>query len=368
MKKMITILAGAACLCGCGGAGTSPESSDMTLDGDVVTVAESSPVLPRIETQAVSLTPYSARFSTSGVVRALPSAYAEIAVPFSGRIVKSYVRLGQQVGRGSALFEFVSPEYSETCRAYFDAVREAEQAEKAFARAKDLLDNRVGAVKDVEQARLDLDLKRQARADAEAALRVFNVDPSDVRMGEPLVVRSPIAGKVVADRIVMGQYVKEDADPQVIVADLAKVWVVANVKEKDMRLIERLRDVSISLAASPDEPVGGRICHVGDLLDEQTRSVEVIIECDNAGGRMKPNMYALVELTDEPADAVVIPTSAVMQQQESCYVFTVAGDRRYRKTAVKVMSTDGDRSVIGSGLAAGDVIVVKGAFYLSDAK
>lgn len=368
MKKMITILAGAVCLCGCSGSGTSSESPDMILDGDAVIVAESSPVRQRLEVQAVALSPYVARFSTSGIVKAVPSAYAEVATPFAGRIVKSYVRLGQYVGRGGALFEFVSPDYSEACRTYFDAVREAEQAERELARARDLLDNRVGSVRDAEQAQLDFELKRQARANAEAALRVFNVDPAGVRMGEPLVVRAPIAGKVVTDRIVIGQYVRDDADPLVVVADLDKVWVVANVKEKDMRLVERLQEVAISLAASPDEPVHGRICHVDDLLDEQTRSVEVIIECDNADGRMKPNMYALVELADRPVDAVVVPSAAVMQHEQNCYVFREAGDGRFVKTPVTVTATDGERSVIGSGLAAGERIVVKGAFYLSDAK
>lgn len=362
------MLTGAVCLWGCNGTGTSADSSDLTLDGEFISVAESSPVMQRIEIQPVTATSYSARFTTSGTVRAIPSAYAQIALPFAGRIVRSFVQLGRQVGKDTPLFEYISPDYAEICRSYLDAVREYEQAEKVLARAEDLQEHRVGAVKDTEEARLDLELKRHTRENAEAALRAFNVDPADVRSGEPLVVRSPIAGKIVADRIVIGQYLREDADPQIVVADLNKVWVVANVKEKDMRLIERLQEVAISLASEPDRPVRGRICHIGDLLDEQTRAVEVIIECDNADGRMKPNMYALVELTDRPVEAIVIPTSAVLQQEGSCYVLVADGERRFRKTPVEIVATEADRSVIGNGLAVGDEIVVRGAFYLLDAK
>lgn len=368
MKKTIVLLTGAVCLWGCKGAGNTTESSDMTLEGDLVCVAESSPVLRRMEIETVTTAPYNAVFTTSGAVKAIPSAYAEIAAPFAGRIVKSHIRLGQQVGKGAPLFEYLSPEYAETCRDYLDAAREAEQAAKALARAKDLQKHGVGSVRETEEAELDHTLKRQALDQAEAALRVFGAEPSEVRPGAPLVVRAPIAGKVVADRIVIGQYVREDAEALAVVADLKKVWVAANVKEKDLRSVEHLQEVEIALASAPEEPVRGRILHIGDLLDEETRSTEVIVECDNADGRMKPNMYAQVRLTGRAVESVVVPTSAILQQEQSCFVFTDAGEGRFRKTPVEVVATQGDRSVIGRGVAPGERIVVRGAFYLLDAK
>ena len=78
-----------------------------------------------------------------------------------------------------------------------------------------------------------------------AALKVFQINPDEMALGQPLIVRSPIAGEVVKDRIVIGQYMKEDAEPVAVIADLSKVWVVAHVKEKDLSLIQALDEVEI---------------------------------------------------------------------------------------------------------------------------
>ena len=84
-------------------------------------------------------------------------------------------------------------------------------------------------------------------------------------LGQPLIVRSPIAGEVVKDRIVIGQYMKEDAEPVAVIADLSKVWVVAHVKEKDLSLIQALDEVEIRLVAMPDKTdIGKDLSHQRD--------------------------------------------------------------------------------------------------------
>ena len=182
------------------------------------------------------------------------------------------------------------------------------------------------------------------------------------------MVRSPIAGEVVKDNIVLGQYIKEDAGPLALVADLSKVWVVAHVKEKDIRLIQRLSEVEVRLTAMPDVPVKGTVYHISELLDPETRSVEVLIECDNRDHRMKPYMYGTVQLTDAATEAMLVPTSAILQQEESCYVLVCEGANRFRKAEVTTASTDGDRTVVLSGVRPGEEIVTGGAFYLLDAR
>lgn len=356
-------------LCGCGtGNINQSENHQITLQDNVITVTENAPVLEKIKTEKVKLAPYKAQFSTTGVVKAIPTSYAEIATPFAGRIARSFVRLGQRVNVGSALFEISSPSYFETSKAYFGAKQEMEQALKSLSREKDLLDNHVGVAKDVEEATVNYQLKRQDYENAKSALKVFQVDPAKLKLGEPLVVRSPIAGKVVANNIVIGQYIKEDAEPLAVVADLNKVWVVAHVKEKDIRLIEKLQEVEIRLSASPEELIKGKIYHISEMLDEATRSVEVIIECSNTEGRMKPFMYGTVQLTDATTDAILIPTAAVLQEEDNCYVLVREGDRKFRKVVITVSSNTEQKSVVTDGLKADDEIVTEGAFYLLDAK
>lgn len=369
MRYLTIALLAILLLCRCGNNKQAKvENNEIKLVGGLITVAENAPVLAKITTENIEIAPYKAQFSTSGVVKAIPTAYAEIATPFAGRIVKSFVRLGQSVGVGSPLFEISSPTFFETSKAYFGAKQEMEQALKSLNREKDLLANRVGVAKDVEEAEVNYQLKKQDYDNAKSALKVFQVDPEQLSLGEPLVVRSPIAGKVVANNIVIGQYIKEDAEPMAVVADLDKVWVVAHVKEKDIRLIERLLEVEIRLSASPEEPILGTVYHISEMLDEATRSAEVIIECDNRQGHMKPFMYGTVLLTDATVDAVLIPTSAILQEEENSYVLIAEGGNSFRKVGIEVSNNVDSKSVVTEGLKAGDRIVTEGAFYLLDAK
>ena len=145
-------------------------------------------------------------------------------------------------------------------------------------------------------------------------------------------------------------------------------YAVAHVKEKYIRLIQRLSEVEVRLTAMPDVPVKGTVYHISELLDPETRSVEVLIECDNRDHRMKPYMYGTVQLTDAVTEAMLVPTSAILQQEESCYVLVCEGANRFRKAEVTTASTDGDRTVVLSGVRPGEEIVTGGAFYLLDAR
>lgn len=341
---------------------------DFQVSGDTVKVASGSPVLGKIKTNEVRLAPYQASFSVSGVVEAIPNHYAQIASPFAGRITQSFVRLGQKVHKGSPIFEISSPDFFDSGKNYYQAKQEMELAKKCLKREKDLLANKVGVQKEVEEAEVNYELKRKDYENALAALKVFQINPDEMALGQPLVVRSPIDGEVVANDIVIGQYFKEDAEPVAVVADLSQVWVAANVKEKDLASVSNLKQVEISLVAYPGMTFTGDIYHVSEMLDEETRSVQVLIVCDNPERKMKPAMYASVKLTDEASDAVLVPTSAILQKEDDAYVLLAVDENLYVKKNVVTSGADGDKSIIRSGLKAGDRIVTEGAFYFIDAQ
>jgi len=339
-----------------------------TVSGDTIIVSSQSPVTQKLKSAIIKQEPFRAAFATSGVVKAIPTNYAEIASPFAGRITKSFVRLGQKVAKGSPIFEISSPSFFETGKNYYQAKQEMELALKNLKREKDLYANKVGAQKEVEEAEVNYEITKKDYENAFAALKVFQINPSDLILGQPLVVRSPIAGEVVTDNIVIGQYMKEDANPVAIIADLNKVWVAANVKEKDMPLIHSLSKVQVELISLPEKVIDGTIYHISDMLNEETRAVEVLIECNNQDHAMKPGMYGTVKLTDSSANVIMVPTSAILQQQDHPYVLVSLGDNRYLKRAVTTSATVGDKSVILSGLTPGEQVVNEGAFYLIDAR
>ncbi|MBD5164053.1 MAG: efflux RND transporter periplasmic adaptor subunit [Bacteroidales bacterium] len=363
MKK--AILAGLllASLSACSHKEASAPESGVTVANGIITLSENSPLLNYIETGTVEQRSYTPSFSTSGQVRALPSAFVQIRVPFTGVIASTNVRPGQKVAKGTPLFTINSADYADRCRALLEAREELAQAERTLSRRERLFESRVGSQSEVEEARMEVEIKRQAAAQAAAAIEVFGVNPANIRMGQPLTIYSPIAGKVVTDNIVPGQYVKEDEEPLLEIANLEKVWVVANVKEKDLALVSRCEKVEIEHVAMPDTIITGRIEYVSDILDADSRSAELVVECDNRNGLLKPNMFGTVRVTDAPTEALLVPAAAILQDENTAYVVMVEGDRSFRKVPV-VTDGEADGMVpVRKGLKAGDRILVKGAFY-----
>lgn len=329
-----------------------------------VEIPDQSPVLQKIKLQTVAPQNYHSHFTTTGTVQVITGSMAELSAPFEGRITKSFVRLGQMVSAGSPVFEIYSPDYFETVKAYVQARQEKQLATNNYNRQKDLLEHSVGSKKEVEEAEAALQIASREYEKAEASLLIFNVKPDDISLGKPLIVRSPISGEIVKNNLTVGQYLKSDAEPQAVVANLAKVWVVAQVKEKNMGLINSIDSVHVVTDAHPDQQINGIVSYVGSILDEQTRSVEVYVECSNKEKMLKPGMFANVKFTHQIAGAIVIPGSAVLQEGDNAYVFVQTDKNKFTKRTVSV-STGSDKDlIVNSGLAPNEIVVSEGAIYL----
>lgn len=366
--KYIGILCLVGMMChACTNPKNEQETQEFTVSGDTITISPQSPIAQKLQISEAKIELHQMTFTVSGVVKAIPNHYAEVASPFAGRVTRSFIRLGQKVSPGSPLFEISSPDFFETGKVYYQAKQEMELASKNLRREKDLYAHKVSAQKEVEEAEVNYELKKKDYENALAALKVFQIKPDELVLGQPMIVRSPIAGEVVKNSIVIGQFIKEDAEPVAVVADLNEVWVAANVKEKDLPLLSALKQVDISLISQPNRTFSGSIYHISEMLDEETRSVEVLIACNNKERLMKPAMYATVKLTDAAAETILIPTAAILQEENQAYVLVATGDNQYRKRKVETSATDGDKSIILSGLQAGEKYISDGAFYLLNA-
>ncbi len=343
-------------------------SANYTIKGDTILIPGNSNFNGKIKTALVGTTPYRHKRSASGIVKAIPNNYAQIATPFSGRVIRSFVRLGQRIAVNAPVFEISAPSFFDAGKAYYQAKQEMQLAEKNLRRQEDLLKNGVGVQKDLEESEVTFELSKRDFENSVASLNVFHVNPAEMILGQPLIVRSPIAGEVIADNIVIGQYVRDDAGPIALVAELSKVWVVGQVKEKDINSIHESDEVEIEAAGVPGLMITGVVYHISEMLDESTRSVEVFIECENKGHNLKPGMYATVQFTEKADNSILIPLSAVLQMEENSFVFVKTKGNGFVKRMIQPAGTDGDRTIVKSGLSGGDEIVTEGAFYLLEAK
>ncbi|MEF9476861.1 efflux RND transporter periplasmic adaptor subunit [Chryseobacterium sp. 1B4] len=103
---------------------------EIMIQDNQVTIPENNPVFKKIKMQTVTEQEHSNGIISAGTIQVIPNHYAEIASPFSGRITKSFIQLGQNVSAGSPLFEILSSDYFSVQKDYTDAVNDVQLAEK----------------------------------------------------------------------------------------------------------------------------------------------------------------------------------------------------------------------------------------------
>lgn len=347
---------------------TEEEKPEYIVRGNTIILTDNSNIKNHLKVEPVNKEWLSPDLSTVGIVRAIPTGYAEIIPPFAGRITQSFVKLGQKVNIGSPLFAISSPEYFNAQKDYFEAQQEYSLSNLNLKRQKDLLQHGVGIQRVVEEAKTDYETKKSALENATAALKVFNINPSNLKLGQPLVVSSPIKGEIITSNIVIGQYIKEEAEPIATIAELNKVWIVGQIKEKDLGFINKLREVTIQVDAFPTKNITGKIFHVNEMVDEDTRSVEVLVECDNSDKILKPGMYVNVHFKNEPEETLTVPTKAIYQVNDDQFVFVQIDKNKFVKKKVQTKDISKDKTEIKNGINAGENVVTEGGIYLLEAQ
>jgi len=365
MYKLILATVFLLLMVACGNTEATQEAVDVSLDGDTIVVNEKSPILDHLIIMRSHFQDYSAEFRTIGTVRPVSGKLSEIAPPFSGRILKSHVRLGQKVAAGSPIFEIGSSEFYDATKSYFAAQSENELAQRKYKRYTELAANGVAAQRDLEQAQSEASISSQELEQAKATLNIFNIDASSLEMGQPLKVVSPIAGEVVKSNITIGSYIKEDSEPLAVVADLSVVWIAALVREKYFGAIKHGDRVEVNTNANPNKVISGTIYYIGEILEEETRSLEVIVECSNAERDLKLGMFCEVHFTGSPAKVIILPSTAIMQEQDNNYVLIEETKGKYIRRKVESESISVDNVLITKGIVDGENVVIKGGIYLN---
>ena len=318
-------------------------------------IPESSPLRSRIGVSEVSTQIVRTEVSAPATVEAKPSMRANIFPPAGGRIVKLHVNMGQSVKTGQALFEIYSPDIAEVQTEYISARSALVQAERDLRRKEDLHKKGITPLRELEEAATQFEIAQSEMDGALLKLRIMGIEEDNI--GKPLIVRSPINGRVVDLNVAQGEFIAEPNEPLMIIADLSRVWVSANIQEKDIRFIKPDADVKASFAAYPGEIYEGKVLFLSDILDEDTRTTRVIIEFENDNLKLKPGMFASVKLLSEPAPQLVIDHKAVLQRRDYSYVYVQKQAFTFEKRIVKTGDLIEGKIVIHEGLVKHEHVV-----------
>jgi len=275
-----------------------------------------------------------------------------IAPKFEGWIEKLYVNTtGAPVKKGQALFEVYSPELVSAQREYAVAAQGVVSLKEA-----------------------DGDTRRSMQQLAEASLsRLKNWDISAQQVqglsqsgtaSRNLTFHAPVNGIVLEKKALQGmRFMPGEMLYQI--ADLSSVWVVADVFEQDIGLVQVGSKAQVKLDAYPDKPFEGVVSFIYPTLNTATRTVPVRLEIANPKGLLKPAMFARVEMAvGGEGEVLTVPTSAVIDSGTRTIVLVQLAAGRFEPRDVKLGSRSDNYVEVLEGVATGEQVVVAANFLI----
>ncbi len=310
---------------------------------------------------------------TNGVVDFDNDQATSVLAPVSGPVSRLLVSLGQRVKEGDPLAVVDSPDFAAAVSAYRKALATAQTDRRLADLDKDLLQHQGVPQREAEQAETDA---ANAEFDRDAALQTLvslKLDPQiikDIQEGRPTsriegMIRAPIAGTVVEKLITPGQLLQAGTTQCFTVADLSRVWVMAQLFGSDLASV-RLGDPAEVETGIGSNNFSGKVDNISALVNPDTRSVAVRVVVDNPGGFLKKQMYVRVRIqARQESTGLLVPVSAILRDDENMpFVYVAQADGSFARQQVTLGYRSGDQYDISSGLKAGDQIVVDGAIFV----
>jgi membrane fusion protein, heavy metal efflux system len=337
----------------------SDDSTSVAHDGNRVIVPPKSPLASRLQVEPAKTTTIRRQVTAPASVEADPARYAKILPPLNGRVLQLFVHPGDSVTKGQQLLAIDAPDFVGAQTDYAKARSVLAQAERALTRQEDLATHGIIGQRDVDQARTDRDTALSDFNRTKDRLRLLGMDPENTQLGAPLIVRSPVSGKVLDVLTATGEFRNDPTAPLMTVADLSDIWVTANVQEKDIHYVHRGDPAIATFAAYPTEAFQGKVLFVADVLDPDTRTAKVRIAYSNKDGRLRPAMFANVILRTWDTQELTIPTTALVMSGDHTTVFVQVAENTYEQRPVMTGEQQGDRTIIKSGVQAGDKVLIR---------
>jgi cobalt-zinc-cadmium efflux system membrane fusion protein len=320
----------------------------------------------RVSTASVVERPGAEDVSVLGEIAADQARYAEVAPPTGGQVVRVLVDVNTVVGKDAPLAQLRSTELGRARADLIGAEARRDFARQTLERKRALAAERIVAAREAQEAEAALRAAEAEVAAATAGLRALGIAATDSETDSSLFfVRSPIDGRVLDRQVTLGQFAGTDAR-LFTVADLSRVWLIAQVFEREAVNLQVGGIAHITMAALPGREFDGRVTQVGRQVDPGSRTVPVRVELANPGGVLRPGMSANVrlEISGRTRTILAVPAAALQRVGAEWLAFVPRPGREFEMRVVGRGRDLGMEVEVLSGLKAGETVVVEGAFLL----
>lgn len=259
---------------------------------------------------------------------------------------------GEEVRPGEILLSVYSPQLVSTQQEYILALRNHEKLKDSpfpdvSRGARELVENSLERLRLLDVPEHQIEELRSTR-----------------EVKKKLHIHAPAGGIVTHVGVRDGQYITPK-DQLYAIADLSKVWVLADIYEDELPWVRAGDPAEMTVLAIPGEVFRGELTYVYPYAESQTRTVKARLEFANPDGRLKPDMFANVSIrASARTDVITIPSEAIIRSGLREQVFRVSEPGRFEPREVVVgVSADG-YTEIREGVAAGDEVVVSAQFLI----
>jgi cobalt-zinc-cadmium efflux system membrane fusion protein len=354
-------------------------------------VASTEPVKPAADDQSVDLSEKQAASLKIGTVASRDFAILKTSVgtidfnedflvqvfsQYPGKILKANYNIGDDVKAGDVLFTIDSPDLLQAESTLLAAAGVLELQKRTLARALNLLKAGGSAQKDVDQSTSDEQTAEGNFKAARDSARIFGKTDAEIdqvlemrKVDSTLLVPSPISGRIVARSAAPGLLVQPgNAPAPYSVADLATMWMLANVVETDAPAYKLGQEVEVRVPAYPDKVFKGHVTALGAMIDPNSHRQLVRSQIDDPEHLLRSGMYAsfVIRVGDAVRSLAVQANGVVREGDGTMSVWSTKDRRHFVKRTVSIgLAQDGWTQIL-SGIAPDETVVMDGAVFLSN--
>jgi len=308
-----------------------------------------------VKKDTVRIRKLNSTIKTVGHVARNENLVSSVNMRFGGWIDTLHIKyVGQKVLKDEPLMSVYSPDLIEAQEEYLQLFRTAKSVSTLI----------------LESSEKSKWQRNDLRRSTELKLRLLGMTEEQMtgilkrkRPDLSVLIHSPRTGYVVEMNTMEGSHFKPGTDLYII-ADLSSVWVHAEVYEFEAPLVKEGQEARIHLTYDSGTTYVGKIQYIYPSVDQDTRTVKLQIEFPNPDLRLKPGMYADVEIEVDAGEGITVPRSAVLTTGTRHLVFVDRGNGRFEPRDITITSRSNEYFLVSQGLKEGEVMVTSANFLI----
>jgi len=356
-----------------GGVGPVTGAGTAALPDVTITLTEEAANRAGIAVTPVRRDSAAGSLRLAGVVEA--NEYRQVAVTpiAAGRLTRVTAALGERVTRGQSLAEIYSPELAEAQTRYLTMRAEFEAAHQELVRTERLVEIGAASKQELERIRAQHTVHATGVEGARAALTLLGLGADRIdrlrgagNITSTVSVPAPLTGVVTKRQANVGLNVDPSTELFTVV-DLSTVWVIGALYERDFSRVSVGSQATVTTTAYPGLALKGKVSYIDPQVSADTRTAKLRVEVANREQQLRLGMYADVAVEDRVTTGVlVVPRTSVQSLGAGQVVYLIDPQKpgTFVEREVRLGDRVGDDVQVVAGVAAGDVVVAEGTFFL----